>query len=140
MSWLSRLFSGRRQEAAQQQEDVAVEFALAPPSEPGVARVLPPRERGRTLDKRKADWARYCKAMQAQGRAISKRDRENARAAGVTKYIWRSYDDADVCSRCASNNGKQFSWMAPPPDGHPGESESCPTGWCRCYAVTVITS
>lgn len=134
MGWISRLFG----HAAQQQSNDASSFALDLPDDPGAMRVCPPRKKGRTTEERKADWDQYCREMQAKNRSILERDRRNALAAGSTKYIWRSCNDERVCVVCATKDGKQFRWNSLPIGGHPGESDCCPSGWCRCYAESVL--
>jgi len=47
-------------------------------------------------------------------------------------YIWRTTGDSKVRSSHAEQNGKTFSWDAPPEGGHPGEAYNC-----RCRAEDV---
>jgi hypothetical protein len=122
----------------QKQTNVAGTLALDLPSDPGATRLHPPRKKGRTTEEQKADWDQYCREMQAKSRAIFERDRKNAFAAGSTKYIWRSCGDEDVCAACATKNAKRFAWDSLPVDGHPGQSDRCSSGWCRCYAEAMI--
>jgi hypothetical protein len=138
MGWISRLFGVPRKTKAQQQTSVASTFALDLPSDPGATRVRLPRKKGRTTEQRKADWEQYCGEMQSKSRAILERDRRNALAVGSTKYIWRSCRDERVCAACAAKDGKRFRWNSSPIGGHPGESDSCKSGWCRCYAEAVL--
>lgn len=137
MGWISRLFRVPRQKTAKQQPNVAGTFALGK-SDPGATRVRPPRKKGRTTEEKKADWGQYCGEMQSKSRAILERDRRNAVAVGSTKYIWRSCCDERVCAACAAKDGKRFRWNSSPIGGHPGESDSCLSGWCRCYAEAAL--
>jgi hypothetical protein len=56
-----------------------------------------------------------------------------ATSIGIEEYIWRTCKDKRVCSRCASYEGKKFSYDTMPPGGHP-----CLAAGCRCYAEPVI--
>jgi uncharacterized protein with gpF-like domain len=133
MNWILRLFGMQRQSVTRQQDRPSRATTLNP-----ATRVQRPRKRGRTRAEQEADWKIYCQQMQSTMQASFQRDRQNALSVESTKYIWRSVGDADVCPACAEKNGKRFSWNSAPPGGHPGESESCETGWCRCYAEAVI--
>jgi len=101
MGWISRLFGVRRQKAEPQQTHIAGTFALDLPGDPGATRVKVSRKKGRTTEERRADWAEYCREIQAKNRAIFESDRRNALAASSQEYIWRSSDDEDVCDACA---------------------------------------
>jgi len=138
MGWISRLFGVPGQKAVQQQSNVVGTFALDLPSDPGATRVRLPRKKGRTIEEQKAGCDQYCREMQAKSRAIFERDRKNALAAGSRIYTWRSCGDEGVCAACAKRNGKQFAWNSLPIGGHPGQSDCCSSGWCRCYAEAVI--
>jgi hypothetical protein len=138
VGWISRLFGVRSPKVPQEQTTVAGTLALDLPSDPGATRVPAPRKRGRTTEERKGDWDQYCREMRAKSRAIFERDRRNALAAGSTMYIWRSCGDEDVCAACASKNEKRFAWNSIPIGSHPGQSDCCPSGWCRCYAEALI--
>jgi len=65
-------------------------------------------------------------------------ERKQARLAGSLGYIWRTAGDGDVCMRCRQNEGKYVGWDDEPAGGHVGHSESCPNGYCRCWASPVI--
>jgi len=132
------LLGVRCQTAAPEQIRIAGAFALDSPDDPGATRVQVPRKKGRSEEERRTDWAEYCREMQAKNRATFARDRRNALAADSKKYIWRSCNDEDVCDACAKKNGKRFAWNSSPIGGHPGESDCCPSGWCRCYAEAII--
>lgn len=47
-------------------------------------------------------------------------------------YIWRTQEDDRVRPKHAENNGKIFSYNAPPPTDHPGKEFNC-----RCFAEEV---
>lgn len=52
-----------------------------------------------------------------------------AREHSETHYIWRTSGDDRVRASHAANNGRIFSWDAPPETGHPGVDYNC-----RCWA------
>ncbi|NIV93803.1 hypothetical protein GWN42_13640 [candidate division KSB1 bacterium] len=53
---------------------------------------------------------------------------------GIRAYIWRTVGDSAVRPLHKANDGKQFSWAAPPPStGHPGHDINC-----RCVAEPVF--
>lgn len=54
---------------------------------------------------------------------------ERQRALGISRYIWRSRDDANVRRAHAAYDDRVFAWSTPPADGHPGEAINC-----RCIA------
>ena len=54
----------------------------------------------------------------------------NQREEGKYQYVWIAMDDEKTRPSHAANNGKVFSWLNPPPTGHPGEAYNC-----RCYAA-----
>lgn len=58
--------------------------------------------------------------------------------AGILEYRWATAKDSRVCVVCAKNEGKRFFWNSPPPNGHPGQSDCCPDGSCRCVALALI--
>ena len=47
------------------------------------------------------------------------------RAAGATKYIWRTAGDERVRPEHAARDGKIYSYDNPPIDGHPGIAIRC---------------
>jgi SPP1 gp7 family putative phage head morphogenesis protein len=55
------------------------------------------------------------------------------RALGITRYVWRSRDDARVRSAHAAYDDQIFAWDAPPEGGHPGQAHNC-----RCWAEPVV--
>ena len=56
------------------------------------------------------------------------------RDIGIREYIWRTVGDSAVRPSHKANNGKTFSWGAPPPQtGHPGHDINC-----RCVAEPVF--
>ena len=134
MNWVLRLFRMRRQPEAPQQDQLS-----ASTLDPAV-RVQRPRKKGRSKEEQEADWQSYCQQMRKTMGAGFQRDRQNALGVGSTKYIWRSTGDTDVCIACAKKNGRRFTWTSGLSGGHPDESDSCETGWCRCYAEAVIPS
>jgi hypothetical protein len=54
------------------------------------------------------------------------------RAIGITDYRWRCLQTRGDCGH-AGREGMKFSWVAPPPEGHPGQ----PVG-CTCYASAEL--
>ena len=47
------------------------------------------------------------------------------RQMGVSRYRWQSSEDQRVRATHQSNNGRVFSWNAPPATGHPGWEIQC---------------
>lgn len=129
MGWFARLFGVSRDNGSAKKPATDADLNT---------RVARPRKTGRSKEEQKADWDAYCKKMQAKFKAASERDRRNSLKAGAKRYVWRSCGDEDVCPTCAKRDGKKFSWSSPPSGGHPGESDSCPSGWCRCYAEPIL--
>ncbi len=50
------------------------------------------------------------------------------------RYVWRTAGDHKVRPEHAANNGRVFSWDAPPPTGHPGDGFNC-----RCRAEPYVS-
>jgi hypothetical protein len=52
---------------------------------------------------------------------------------GITEYVWvcPAHGRCDIAER---NNGRRFSYLNPPPEGHPGEGECHAGDHCRCVA------
>ena len=101
-------------------------------------RVPVPRRRGRTPEQREADDKEYARQLRLKFTAGFEETRRQAQSIGSKKYIWRSCGDFDVCPVCAKKDGKRFAWDITPKGGHAGCSDSCPEGWCRCYAEPVL--
>lgn len=58
-------------------------------------------------------------------------------ARGITEYVWVG----PAHGRCAiarRNNGRRFSYLNPPPEGHPGEGECNACDYCRCAARPLV--
>ena len=54
--------------------------------------------------------------------------------SGIDRYMWQTSMDERVRPTHVDNEGKEFSWDAPPPlTGHPGEDIQC-----RCIALPII--
>src|ERR1700728_4288373 len=138
MGWISRLFGIRRKEAPQQRTSIADTFALDLPSDPAATRVPIPRKKGRTTEEQKSDRDHYHQELRAKSMAAFERDRTNALYVGSTKYIWHTCNDEAICAACARKDGKRFAWNSVPIGGHPGESDRCTSGSCRCYAEPTI--
>jgi Phage Mu protein F like protein len=83
-------------------------------------------------------WPEYCEEMRTKFRVSAEQLRKAAVRTGSKKYIWRTSGDGEVCPECAKNEGKRFSWDAPPVGGHPGETACCSAGWCRCFAEPIV--
>ncbi len=111
-----------------------------PPPQPEAdlnKRVRPPRRRG-PPEEIKADEGRYLGEMNRMNEALFLRTRAQAMRAGSKKYIWRTCADGDVCPACARNNGKRFSWDAPPGNPFPGRGGTCSVGYCRCFPEAIL--
>ncbi len=55
------------------------------------------------------------------------------RAIPHAQYVWRTRGDNKVRPSHSANEGKVFSWDAPPRTGHPGEAYNC-----RCWAEPYV--
>jgi SPP1 gp7 family putative phage head morphogenesis protein len=58
---------------------------------------------------------------------------ERMRAAGISRYRWRTAGDERVRASHRALEGQVFSWNAPPSVGHPGHDINC-----RCVAIPVM--
>lgn len=54
-------------------------------------------------------------------------------ALGVRRYVWRCVRDNRVREEHVARDGKEYSWDAPPPGGHPGKPINC-----RCWAEPAL--
>jgi hypothetical protein len=70
-------------------------------------------------------------------RAIAETNRKRAISLGITHYVW-SWPGVPECDIGMRNNGKTFSYLNPPPEGHPCEGECHAKDWCRCGAKSVV--
>lgn len=70
-------------------------------------------------------------------RATAEFNRKRAISAGITHYIWL-WPGTPECDIGMRNNGKTFSYLHPPPEGHPCEGECHAKDWCRCVAKSVV--
>jgi len=93
----------------------------------------PANGKRRSKDEIEKDNARYAEHLAERSRRYSEVERIKQTRLGVKYYIWRTCEDGAVCSECAKNNGKTFSWAKPPKSGHPGDGKCCHHGHCRCY-------
>jgi hypothetical protein len=75
------------------------------------------------------------KSRQDQAKAEAAFRRYGHLAGGVTEYVWVGSGRCEIARR---NNGRRFSYLNPPPEGHPGERECGACGQCRCAARPVI--
>jgi hypothetical protein len=78
--------------------------------------------------------------------ATARRDRVREEAAyrryghlarGITEYVWVGPAHGR-CDIAACNNGRRFSYLNPPPEGHPGEGECHAGDYCRCSARPLV--
>jgi hypothetical protein len=92
---------------------------------------------GQPLPAEPTGWSEYRDAMRSNLRLSAEQLRKGALRAGSKRYIWRTSGDGSVCPKCAKNEGKLFSWDEPPIGRHPGETASCSSEWCRCYAEPI---
>jgi hypothetical protein len=68
------------------------------------------------------------RARKAEADIARKQDRPTAR------YVWRTRRDDKVRMSHRANDGRIFSWSAPPPTGHPGQDYNC-----RCTAEPYVS-
>lgn len=101
-------------------------------------RVAPVKRKGRTSVQIQEDSLRWIRETREHCRQSFDRDKQHAIHIGSKYYLWRTSKDGDVCPACAKNNGKRFRWDQAPPHLHPGHSEVCKEGYCRCYAQAVL--
>ena len=62
-------------------------------------------------------------------------ERAKAKQIDSPGYIWRTSMDGSVCERCASKEGRAFSWDKEPPGGHAGAKARC-----TCYPEPIMPS
>ena len=77
------------------------------------------------------------KRMIEQFRANAELTRKKAMSLGITHYIWL-WPGTPECDIGMRNNGRTFSYLDPPPEGHPCEGECHAKDWCRCVTKSVI--
>lgn len=66
-------------------------------------------------------------------KSIGSLNRIRQKQIGVSKFEWSTSLDERVRDSCKVNEGKVFSWNAPPVDGAPGEKILC-----RCVGLAVF--
>ncbi|HEV7156827.1 MAG TPA: hypothetical protein VGN38_00540 [Caulobacteraceae bacterium] len=54
-------------------------------------------------------------------------------ARGITEYVWVC-PAPGRCDIARRNHGRRFSYLNPPPEGHPGEGDCRASDHCRCAA------
>jgi hypothetical protein len=101
-------------------------------------RIARAKRKGRTSEQIEADSQQWLRDIRERGRQAFERDKQSALRAGSKFYLWRTSNDGDVCPACAKNNGKRFRWDKAAPHLHPGHSETCKEGYCRCYAEALL--
>jgi hypothetical protein len=57
-------------------------------------------------------------------------------ARGITEYVWVC-PAPGRCDIARRNHGRRFSYLNPPPEGHPGEGDCC-ADHCRCAARPMV--
>ena len=90
---------------------------------------LPPKEFERQL-------RLYRASMRRHFAAIASFNRKRAVESGIAKYVW--VVSAEPCDIAERNNGKTFSYLEPPPEGHVCEGLCNAPDWCRCYARPIV--
>lgn len=76
--------------------------------------------------------------MIAKFRETAELNRKRAVSIGITNYVWL-WPGTPECDIGKRNNGKTFSYLNPPPEGHPCEGECHAKDWCRCTAKSVVS-
>jgi hypothetical protein len=82
-------------------------------------------------------WDEQQRRMIEKFRATAETNRKRAISADITHYIWL-WPGTPECDIGMRNNGKTFSYLDPPPEGHPCEGECHAKDWCRCMAKSVV--
>ncbi|HEY2480975.1 MAG TPA: hypothetical protein VGI30_02100 [Caulobacteraceae bacterium] len=74
-------------------------------------------------------------ARQNQAREEAAYRRYGHLAGGITEYVWvgPAHGRCEIARR---NSGRRFSYLNPPPEGHPGEGGACEH--CRCAARPLV--
>lgn len=67
------------------------------------------------------------------GKLTSQINQVRQKNLGVTRYLWRGVLDRRERPEHVRREGQEFSWDAPPPDGHPGTPILC-----RCSAEPIF--
>jgi hypothetical protein len=112
--------------------------AKADPKRPGSKSPAAPTKRGKTLETRESETAMYRAAMRGHVAEIAAFNRERSMGLGVTSYQWLSMDVHGCCDIAKRNNGRIFSYDAPPPEGHVGEGQCNSPDWCRCISRPIV--
>jgi hypothetical protein len=77
------------------------------------------------------------KRMIEKLRAGAEFKRKRAIAIGITHYVWL-WPGVPVCDIGMRNNGKTFSYLDPPKEGHPCEGKCHAKDWCRCSTKSIV--
>jgi len=96
-----------------------------------------PKKRGVASDIYAEALAQYHTGMRRNFAAIAAFNRERAVRIGITHYVWLGTPGPYDCSVARRNNGKVFSYLVPPSEGHVGECQ-CEADWCRCIAKPIV--
>lgn len=75
-------------------------------------------------------------SMRKKFAARAAQSRMAAVRLGITEYQWLD-SGAVACDIAQRNDGKVFSYLSPPPEGHVGEGH-CNADWCRCVAKSIV--
>lgn len=77
------------------------------------------------------------KRMRKQFADSAESNRKRSMSLGIKQYKWLAIPGVS-CDIGLRNNGKIFSYEAPPPEGHPCEGKCNSEDWCRCTTIRII--
>jgi hypothetical protein len=138
MSILSRLLG--RSKSTEARADSIFRIPTVPPP---LGRPISPPPSCKNLNglndaERKQAVETYHKAMRNHFREIAAFNRERCVGLDIPTYKWVAIPNTQPCDVAKRNDGKTFSYLVPPPDGHPREGKCNSADWCRCIAKPII--
>jgi len=96
-----------------------------------------PNARGSSNIPKARDEDDYNRRMRRRFAQTAEFRRKQAVSLGLTKYRWAVPAPMIACDIALNNAGKVFSYLEPPPSGHPCEGECHAKDWCRCVCITL---
>lgn len=99
-----------------------------------------PKKRGKPPELYAAEINEYRQRMRTRFAELAEFNRKRAMSVGIKQYKWMAAapDPAVTCDIGLRNNGKIFSYEAPPPEGHPCEGKCNSEDWCRCIPRSIV--
>lgn len=98
----------------------------------------PPGKRGKPPEQFEAEQRAYFTAMRMRVARVAAFNRERAVKVGIKEYQWMASRTPFDCERARLNDGIIFSYLSPPPGGHPAEGGCGAGDWCRCFSRSLV--